>query len=72
MNIVGAPRTNPSFGNSLGGIAGLTESNAADLNFYSNPPTYELSLDEFEQFALARLKVRIAYFIRSDILDVHC
>ena len=29
-----------------------------DLNFYSNVPNYELSLDEFEKMALARLKVR--------------
>ena len=29
-----------------------------ELNFYATPPSYELSLDEFEELALARLKVR--------------
>jgi hypothetical protein len=57
MNIVGAPRLSSSFKKSIGGIGASTETNAYDLNFYSNPPSYELSLDEFEQFALARLKV---------------
>ena len=30
-----------------------------DLDFYKEPPMVELSLDEFGQYALARLKVRI-------------
>ena len=29
-----------------------------ELNFYAEPPNCELSLDEFEMYALARLKVR--------------
>ncbi len=28
------------------------------LDFYAQPPHFELSLDEFEEYALARLKVR--------------
>ncbi len=33
--------------------------NALELNFYATPPNYELSIDEFESLALARLKVRM-------------
>lgn len=57
MNIVGVPRSSSSFNKGIGGFGKVAETNAYDLNFYSNPPSYELSLDEFEQFALARLKV---------------
>lgn len=32
------------------------------FDFYKDPPQFELSLDEFEQYALSRLKVR--YYIR--------
>jgi hypothetical protein len=71
MNLAGNPR-GPSI-NSLrpkGGIGGRNKSNlddklgnnipgnALELNFYASPPSYELSLDEFEDLALARLKVR--------------
>jgi hypothetical protein len=30
-----------------------------ELNFYATPPNYEFQLDEFEELALARLKVSI-------------
>lgn len=30
---------------------------SSDVNFYNEVPDYELSLDEFEEFALKRLKV---------------
>ena len=29
------------------------------FDFYNDPPKFELSLDEFEQYALSRLKVRL-------------
>ncbi len=61
MNVVGVSR-GPS--SSLRrGFGGSERSDALnlnlELNFYSTPPNYELSLDEFEELALARLKVRI-------------
>jgi hypothetical protein len=62
MNIVGVPRSSSSFNRGIGGFGKVAETNAYDLNFYSNPPSYELSLDEFEQFALARLKVNDKHF----------
>lgn len=62
MNIVGVPRLNSSLSKGIGGIGSvIAETNAYELNFYANPPSYELSLDEFEQFALARLKVNDLY-----------
>jgi hypothetical protein len=36
---------------------------AATINFYETVPGYELSLDEFELFALKRLKVRCIYAV---------
>lgn len=30
---------------------------ASDVDMYADVPTFELSLDEFEEYALARLKV---------------
>ena len=42
------------------GGAKLTTTSASsslELNFYATPPNYELTLDEFEELALARLKV---------------
>ena len=35
----------------------MDSSSNIELNFYLNPPSHELSLDEFEELALARLKV---------------
>ncbi len=34
-----------------------SKANNLELNFYATPPNYELSIDEFETLALARLKV---------------
>lgn len=44
-----------SLGSSSSGIG--SRNDVASLNFYAEPPYFELSLDEFEEFALARLKV---------------
>jgi hypothetical protein len=54
MNVTAAPRPSPR------GINKFEKSsrNESTLNFYAEPPHFELSLDEFEEFALARLKVR--------------
>jgi len=59
MNVSGASRSlrNSKIDYEQGGYNGIT------LSFYSEPPQFELSLDEFEEFALARLKVR--FFVSS-------
>ena len=36
---------------------GASANLAQSLDFYNDIPTYELQLDEFEEFSLARLKV---------------
>ena len=43
--------------------------NTLELNFYGSPPNYELSIDEFESLALARLKVSTlkVYFLSLNI-----
>ena len=38
-------------------LSGSSGRNDVILSFYGEPPSYELSLDEFEEYALARLKV---------------
>jgi len=53
MNIAGAPRSTPKIKSEVGGAS----RQEVTLNFYAEPPHFELSLDEFEEFALARLKV---------------
>ena len=57
MNIAGAPRP---IGRGVG-AAGDKEAMmkaVQELDFYSEPPNFEMTLDEFEEFALDRLKVR--------------
>jgi hypothetical protein len=54
MNIAGKPRGTPTLKREVVGAASRQE---VTLNFYAEPPHFELSLDEFEEFALARLKV---------------
>lgn len=34
-----------------------SSSNSLDVDMYTDVPSFELSLDEFEEYALARLKV---------------
>lgn len=38
-------------------LDGSSKTNTPSINFYHEIPNFELSLDEFEEFALARLKV---------------
>mmetsp|Transcript_23527 Transcript_23527/g.34202 ORF Transcript_23527/g.34202 Transcript_23527/m.34202 type:complete len:95 (-) Transcript_23527:112-396(-) len=44
----------------------------APLDFYAEIPSYELSLDEFEEFALARLKVRLhlLFFVTRSFIHI--
>lgn len=63
MNVVGVSRgPSSSLRRGFGGSERIDALNL-ELNFYSTPPNYELSLDEFEELALARLKVRISIVI---------
>jgi len=70
MNVAGTPRIRsgtalrPSFTDGKSSVRSnnrdvddVAATAALDLSFYAEPPNYELSLDEFEEFALARLKV---------------
>ena len=74
MNVTGSSRSslrNPlRRGGNLNGDKldnnNSSTTNNLELNFYATPPNYELSIDEFESLALARLKVRI--FIESRII----
>ena len=40
-----------------GGSSSTAASSATDVDMYLDVPSFELSLDEFEEYALARLKV---------------
>eukprot|EP00970_Alexandrium_tamarense_P020873 scaffold15794_cov283-Alexandrium_tamarense.AAC.2 len=69
MNVAGHRTTRtpsglnpPSPANGLTGDAasGSGNNNAADVDMYLETPAFELSLDEFEEYALARLKLQIA------------
>ena len=56
MNVAGRPR-------SLAAVSPVNATTTArgglvDVDMYSEIPSLELSLDEFEEYALARLKVR--------------
>ena len=63
MNVSGPVRSRPvplSAVNKRGLVGGNAAGGAAsDVDMYSDVPSFELSLDEFEEYALARLKVRI-------------
>lgn len=53
MNVVGRPksikREQP--------LTASSKQHLSTIQLYDAPPNYELSLDEFEEFALSRLKV---------------
>ena len=81
MNVTGNPR-GPSLvsgrlgvgSGGLGSADKLVNGSAAaelELSFYANPPDYELSLDEFEELALARLKVRARETKRKQTWHIH-
>ncbi len=55
MNVV---RSKSSLANELSKIK--TQTQAAKVNLYQEIPNIEVSLDDFEEFALDRLKVRTA------------
>lgn len=55
-------------GSSSGGATSVS-----DVDMYLDVPSFELSLDEFEEYALARLKVRQeAVFANKHLFAHHC
>ena len=63
MNVAGPIRSRPlSFSSSGQDAGGGSSSSTNDVDMYLDVPSFELSLDEFEEYALARLKVSY-YFI---------
>lgn len=44
-------------GDNGGNASSASSSSATDVDMYLDVPSFELSLDEFEEYALARLKV---------------
>ena len=42
------------------------------FDFYKDPPQFELSLGEFEQYALSRLKVRYYAYIVLQCDEYYC
>ena len=65
MNVAGPVRSRPvplsAYGQDTGTTVGSSSSN--DVDMYLDVPSFELSLDEFEEYALARLKVSDKYLI---------
>ena len=57
MNVAGPIRSRPLSFSSSGQDAGGSSSSSNDVDMYLDVPSFELSLDEFEEYALARLKV---------------
>ena len=71
MNVAGPIRSRPvplSDGKRRGGgyadvgVGGSSAGTATDVDMYQDVPSFELSLDEFEEYALARLKVCCYWF----------
>lgn len=60
MNVAGPVRSRPvplsAYGQDTGTSVG-SSSSSNDVDMYLDVPSFELSLDEFEEYALARLKV---------------
>ena len=56
MNVAGPIRTRPLPLSADGKDIG-SGSSSNDVDMYFDVPSFELSLDEFEEYALARLKV---------------
>mmetsp|Transcript_23842 Transcript_23842/g.57487 ORF Transcript_23842/g.57487 Transcript_23842/m.57487 type:complete len:498 (+) Transcript_23842:115-1608(+) len=60
MNVAGPIRSRPvplSDGIGGGSASASAHGSSADVDMYSDVPFFELSLDDFEEYALARLKV---------------
>ena len=57
MNVAGPIRSRPLPLSGDGRDASTSASNSNDVDMYLDVPSFELSLDEFEEYALARLKV---------------
>ena len=64
MNVAGPIRTRPLPLSADGKDIG-SGSSSNDVDMYLDVPSFELSLDEFEEYALARLKVGLSTLILS-------
>ena len=63
MNVAGPIRTRPLPLFADGKDVGSGSSSMNDVDMYLDVPSFELSLDEFEEYALARLKVGLSTII---------
>lgn len=63
MNVAGPIRTRPLPLSADGKDVGSGSSSMNDVDMYLDVPSFELSLDEFEEYALARLKVGLSTII---------
>jgi len=61
MNVVGVSRATESVSPSSGKNFPNVRNRVQELHFYNEPPNFEMNLEEFEEFALARLKVRTLF-----------
>eukprot|EP00559_Dactyliosolen_fragilissimus_P005311 CAMPEP_0184863828 /NCGR_PEP_ID=MMETSP0580-20130426/12682_1 /TAXON_ID=1118495 /ORGANISM="Dactyliosolen fragilissimus" /LENGTH=479 /DNA_ID=CAMNT_0027362389 /DNA_START=19 /DNA_END=1455 /DNA_ORIENTATION=- len=57
MNVVGVSRATESVSPSSGKNFPNVRNRVQELHFYNEPPNFEMNLEEFEEFALARLKI---------------
>ncbi len=57
MNVAGRPR-GPAAVSPVNNNGSSARGGGVDVDMYLDIPSFELSLDEFEECALARLKVR--------------
>jgi hypothetical protein len=64
MNVAGPIRSRPLPLSADGKDTGMIGSSSNDVDMYLDVPSFELSLDEFEEYALARLKVSVGIIIR--------
>lgn len=70
MNVAGPIRSRPLPLSGDGRESSTSAGSSNDVNMYLDVPSFELSLDEFEEYALARLKVSVTSVLL--IIGVPC